>query len=87
MVLQVVVLLQLVVVLSRSRIRASRMRLLTTNKELAPDVLGKLLIKLPLPRAFMLTLWSNDQAFIDKYLADTPGYYSTGDAGIIDASG
>ena len=35
----------------------------------------------------MLTLWGNDQAFIDKYLADTPGFYTTGDAGIIDERG
>jgi propionyl-CoA synthetase len=42
---------------------------------------------MPLPPAFMLTLWGNDQAFIDKYLADTPGYYTTGDAGMIDENG
>jgi len=35
----------------------------------------------------MLTLWGNDQAFIDKYLADTPGYYTTGDAGVMDTHG
>ena len=35
----------------------------------------------------MLTLWGNNQAFIDKYLADTPGYYTTGDAGIKDENG
>lgn len=35
----------------------------------------------------MLTLWGNDQAFIDKYLAETPGYYTTGDAGMIDSKG
>lgn len=35
----------------------------------------------------MLTLWGNDQAFIDKYLAETPGYYTTGDAGMIDQHG
>ena len=49
--------------------------------------MGKVVIKLPLPPAFMLTLWGNDQAFIDKYLADTPGYYTTGDAGMIDQHG
>lgn len=49
--------------------------------------LGKVVIKLPLPPAFMLTLWGNDQAFIDKYLAETPGYYTTGDAGVIDERG
>ena len=35
----------------------------------------------------MLTLWGNDQAFIDKYLTATPGYYTTGDAGVIDSKG
>jgi len=54
------------------------------NKEVPRGDLGKVVIKLPLPPAFMLTLWNNDQAFIDKYLAETPGYYTTGDAGMID---
>jgi len=58
-----------------------------SNVECAPDVLGKVVIKLPLPPAFMLTLWGNDQAFIDKYLVETPGYYTTGDAGVIDSKG
>lgn len=35
----------------------------------------------------MLTLWGNDEAFIEKYLAETPGYYTTGDAGVIDERG
>jgi len=35
----------------------------------------------------MLTLWGNDEAFIEKYLADAPGYYTTGDAGVIDEKG
>lgn len=42
---------------------------------------------MPMPPAFMLTLWGNDEAFIDKYLAETPGYYTSGDAGIIDEHG
>jgi len=49
--------------------------------------LGKVVIKLPLPPAFMLTLWGNDEAFIEKYLAETPGYYTTGDAGKMDENG
>jgi propionyl-CoA synthetase len=57
------------------------------NKELPPNSLGKVVIKMPLPPSFMLTLWGNDQAFIDKYLVDTPGYYTTGDAGVLDAQG
>lgn len=52
-----------------------------------PGDLGKVVIKLPLPPAFMLTLWGNDEAFIEKYLTDTPGYYTTGDAGVIDDKG
>lgn len=35
----------------------------------------------------MTTLFGNDQAFIDKYLTETPGYYTTGDAGVIDERG
>jgi len=35
----------------------------------------------------MLTLWGNDEAFIEKYLAETPGYYTTGDAGVMDENG
>jgi len=58
-----------------------------SNSECEPNQLGKVVIKMPLPPAFMLTLWGNDQAFIDKYLAETPGYYTTGDAGIIDERG
>ena len=57
------------------------------NVELPPNELGKVAIKMPLPPSFMLTLWGNDQAFIDKYLTETPGYYTTGDAGIKDENG
>lgn len=35
----------------------------------------------------MLTLWGNDEVFIQKYLTDTPGYYTTGDAGMMDEKG
>jgi len=58
-----------------------------SNKECPPNILGKVVIKMPLPPAFMLTLWGNEQAFAEKYLADTPGYYTTGDAGIMDENG
>lgn len=57
------------------------------NEPMGPNELGKVVIKLPMPPAFMLTLWGNDEAFIKKYLADTPGYYTTGDAGVIDEKG
>jgi propionyl-CoA synthetase len=35
----------------------------------------------------MLGLWNNEPAFIEKYLKDTPGYYTTGDAGYFDNDG
>jgi propionyl-CoA synthetase len=49
--------------------------------------MGRVMIKLPMPPAFMLTLWGNDEAFIKKYLNDVPGYYTTGDAGVVDEKG
>lgn len=35
----------------------------------------------------MLTLWGSDEVFKSKYLLETPGYYTTGDAGMIDERG
>lgn len=49
--------------------------------------LGKIAIRLPMPPSFMLTLWGNDQAFVDKYLSDSPGFYTSGDAGYFDEDG
>ena len=57
------------------------------NEECAPNEMGKVSVKLPMPPAFMLTLWGNDEAFIKKYLSESPGYYTTGDAGVIDERG
>ena len=57
------------------------------NEVVPAGTLGKVVIKMPLPPAFMSGLWGNKEAFIEKYLAETPGYYTTGDAGVIDARG
>lgn len=40
-----------------------------------------------MPPSFMLGLWNNEEGFINKYLKDTEGYYTTGDAGFFDADG
>jgi propionyl-CoA synthetase len=48
---------------------------------------GTLAIKLPLPPGALPTLWNADARFRKSYLADFPGYYSTSDAGQIDADG
>ncbi|MCB1666733.1 MAG: propionyl-CoA synthetase [Porticoccaceae bacterium] len=54
---------------------------------LPADSMGALAIKLPLPPGTLPTLWNNDSGFIAKYMTEFPGYYSTGDAGFIDADG
>ncbi len=48
---------------------------------------GTLAVRLPLPPGSLPTLWGNDERFRKSYLADFPGYYSTSDAGYIDADG
>jgi propionyl-CoA synthetase len=40
-----------------------------------------------MPPSFMSTLYNNDKAFLEKYMAETPGYYTTGDAGYFDKEG
>ena len=55
-------------------------------EELPMNELGKILVKLPMPPSFMLTLWGNDKGFIEKYLK-YEGYYMTGDAGYFDDDG
>lgn len=55
--------------------------------EVAPGVMGALAIRLPLPPGTLLGLWNNDNAFIEKYLTEYPGYYNAGDAGFIDDEG
>src|SRR3546814_7523775 len=43
--------------------------------------------KLPLPPGTLLTMWNNEQGYIDNYLARYPGYYLAGDAGYVDSDG
>jgi len=57
------------------------------GEECAPDVMGALAIRLPLPPGALTTLWNNDNGFVDKYFSEFPGYYSAGDAGFIDRDG
>lgn len=48
---------------------------------------GHLVIRLPLPPGAAPTLWQNDEGFRNAYLADFPGFYRTGDGGMIDGDG
>ena len=49
--------------------------------------IGSLAVKLPLPPSCLPTLWNADDRFREAYLETFPGYYSTADAGMVDAEG
>ena len=49
--------------------------------------LGAIAIKLPLPPGTLPTLWNAEERFKKSYLQQFPGYYETGDAGMIDEDG
>jgi propionyl-CoA synthetase len=57
------------------------------NREVPRGQIGSLAIRLPLPPSALPTLFNADDRFRDAYLAAHPGYYSTADAGMIDADG
>ena len=48
---------------------------------------GNLSVRLPLPPGCAPTLWRNDDGYHSAYLADFPGWYRSGDAGVIDPNG
>jgi propionyl-CoA synthetase len=48
---------------------------------------GTLAIKLPLPPSSLPTLWNNDERFVQSYLSQFPGWYTTSDAGYRDEDG
>ncbi|MGR3515325.1 MAG: propionyl-CoA synthetase [Paracoccaceae bacterium] len=49
--------------------------------------LGAIAVKLPLPPGTLPTLWNAEERFKSSYLTTFPGYYETGDAGMIDEDG
>ncbi|WP_375689408.1 propionate-CoA ligase PrpE [Pseudooceanicola sp. LIPI14-2-Ac024] len=57
------------------------------GKELPAGELGAIAVKLPLPPGTLPTLWNAEARFRKSYLDTFPGYYETGDAGMIDADG
>ncbi|MDK3074853.1 propionate-CoA ligase PrpE [Sedimentitalea sp. JM2-8] len=52
-----------------------------------PGELGAIAIKLPLPPGTLPNLWNAEERFRKSYLTTFPGYYETGDAGMIDEDG
>ena len=57
------------------------------EEEAAPEEIGDIVIKLPLPPGTLPTLWQNDDGFVKAYLIQHQGYYHTADAGYKDADG
>ncbi len=57
------------------------------GQELPADELGVLAIKLPLPPGTLAGLWQAGARYRSAYLERFPGYYETGDAGMIDTDG
>ncbi|MEM8992270.1 MAG: AMP-binding protein, partial [Pseudomonadota bacterium] len=51
------------------------------------NTLGAIAVKLPLPPGCLPTLWNADARFEKSYLNAFPGYYETGDAGMVDEDG
>ena len=52
-----------------------------------PGTLGAIAIRLPLPPSCFTTVWNAHDRYQKSYMTQFPGYYETGDAGIIDEDG
>ncbi|MDD9720035.1 propionyl-CoA synthetase [Sulfitobacter sp. PR48] len=52
-----------------------------------PGALGAIAIRLPLPPGTLPTLWNAEDRFRKSYMTTFPGYYETGDAGMMDEDG
>jgi propionyl-CoA synthetase len=56
-------------------------------KPVAPNTMGSIVIKLPMPPGCLPTLWNQEERFKESYLREFPGYYKTSDAGYKDEDG
>ena len=59
----------------------------TLGNEAPSDTIGNLCVKMPLPPGTFPTLWNSNHRYQDSYFSNFPGYYETGDAGMIDENG
>ncbi|MBE1285012.1 MAG: AMP-binding protein [Rhodobacteraceae bacterium] len=57
------------------------------GNELPPGELGAIVTPLPLPPGTFPNLWNAEDRFVKSYISNFPGYYETGDAGMIDEDG
>jgi propionyl-CoA synthetase len=56
-------------------------------RSVAANMMGSIVIKLPMPPGCLPTLWQQEDRFKDSYLSEFPGYYKTSDAGYKDEDG
>jgi propionyl-CoA synthetase len=52
-----------------------------------PGTDGDIAIRLPMPPGTLLTLWNDDERYVESYLTRYQGHYLTGDGGSIDEDG
>ncbi len=57
------------------------------GKQLGANAEGLVTIKLPMPPGSMLTIWEDNERYINGYLKRFEGYYLSGDGGYIDPDG
>ena len=57
------------------------------GKPVPAGEIGNLVVKLPLPPSCFGTIWRAHDRWLKTYMSEFPGYYQTGDAGMIDEDG
>ncbi|MGK0438681.1 MAG: propionyl-CoA synthetase [Paracoccaceae bacterium] len=57
------------------------------GQPVAHGIQGNIAIKLPLPPCCLSTVWGDHQCFLDSYLSDYSGFYTSGDGGYFDQDG
>ncbi|MBP1449740.1 MAG: AMP-binding protein, partial [Thermoproteus sp.] len=57
------------------------------GNELPPGSKGHVVVKPPLPPAFLYGLWRDEERYVKSYWSKFPGYYYTGDFGMLDEEG
>ncbi|MEM7170644.1 MAG: propionyl-CoA synthetase [Pseudomonadota bacterium] len=56
----------------------------TAGMPVDPGTIGAICAKLPLPPGCFPTLWNAQERYVESYMREFPGYYATGDAGMLD---
>ncbi|CAO0792095.1 unnamed protein product [Mucor circinelloides] len=72
------------------QVPGSQIRILkedTLEETTGPNQFGNIVLKLPLPPGAFPRLWNNEAGYKSSYFDKYPGYYDTGDAGMIDEEG